>query len=101
MRDFSAANDRFGLKATFPSMGRYVYFTPRLGHWPDYSITSSARASSIGGTVRPSILAVWALMTSSNFDRLHDRQICRLGALEHASGVDAGLAPRLGVLLAP
>jgi hypothetical protein len=33
-----------------------------------YSITSSARASSVGGTARPSILAVWALMTSSNFD---------------------------------
>jgi hypothetical protein len=31
-----------------------------------YSITSSARASSIGGMVRPSISAVCALMTSSN-----------------------------------
>jgi hypothetical protein len=31
-----------------------------------YSITSSARASSMGGTVRSSILAVSALMTSSN-----------------------------------
>jgi hypothetical protein len=31
-----------------------------------YSITSSAVASSDGGMVRPSILAVWALMTSSN-----------------------------------
>src|SRR5262245_29472204 len=30
-----------------------------------YSITSSARARSDGGTVRPSVLAVWALMTSS------------------------------------
>src|SRR5262249_37840450 len=30
-----------------------------------YSITSSARASSVGGTVRPRILAVWLLMTSS------------------------------------
>ena len=31
-----------------------------------YSITSSAKASSEGGTVRPSILAVWWLITSSN-----------------------------------
>ena len=31
-----------------------------------YSITSSARASSVGGTMRPSILAVLRLMTSSN-----------------------------------
>jgi len=31
-----------------------------------YSITSSAMASSEGGMVRPSIRAIWALMTSSN-----------------------------------
>jgi hypothetical protein len=35
---------------------------------PLHSITSSARASSLSGTVRPSILAVSALITSSNFD---------------------------------
>jgi hypothetical protein len=33
-----------------------------------YSITSSASASSLSGTVRPSILAVWWLITSSIFD---------------------------------
>src|SRR5262249_55527192 len=33
---------------------------------PSHSITSSARARSVGGTSRPSILAVWALITSSN-----------------------------------
>src|SRR6266478_3007431 len=38
----------------------------RLGHWPDYSITSSARASSVGGTSRPSALAVFILITNSN-----------------------------------
>jgi len=32
----------------------------------DYSITSSARARSVGGTVSPSALAVFRLMTSSN-----------------------------------
>src|SRR5262245_38530579 len=32
---------------------------------PPHSITSSARASSCGGTTRPSILAVWAFMTDT------------------------------------
>jgi len=34
-------------------------------HWCRYSITSSARASSVGGMVRPSALAVLRLITSS------------------------------------
>jgi hypothetical protein len=34
---------------------------------PSHSITSSARASSLSGTVRPSALAVFVFMTSSNF----------------------------------
>src|SRR5262249_17302929 len=34
---------------------------------PLHSIISSARASNDGGTVRPSTLAAWALITSSNF----------------------------------
>ena len=33
-----------------------------------HSITSSARASSIGGTSKPNIFAVLRLMTSSNLD---------------------------------
>ena len=45
-----------------------------------YSITSSAVASSVGGTVRPSILAVSWLMTSSNL-------------LACTTGRSAGLAP--------
>jgi hypothetical protein len=49
-------------------------------HATIYSITSSARASSVGGTVRPSILAVSWLMTSSNFD-------------DCTTGSSAGLAP--------
>jgi hypothetical protein len=44
------------------------------------SITSSARASSVGGTVRPSTLAVWWLMTSSNL-------------LDCTTGKSTGLAP--------
>src|SRR5262245_36321127 len=34
---------------------------------PDHSITSSARASRVGGTVRPSAFAVFRLITSSYF----------------------------------
>jgi hypothetical protein len=45
-----------------------------------HSITSSARASSVGGISRPSILAVWALMTSSNL-------------LDCTTGRSAGFAP--------
>src|ERR1700730_3131898 len=45
-----------------------------------YSITSSAVASNCGGTVRPSIVAVWELMTSSNL-------------LDCTTGKSAGLAP--------
>src|SRR6476660_8246221 len=55
--------------------GRYSLLGPdfhRLDRtsfaWRTHSITSSAAASSLSGTVRPSILAVWALMTNSNFD---------------------------------
>jgi len=60
-----------------------------------HSITSSAATSSVCGTVRPSMRAVWWLMTSSN---LLDctRQIRRLGALEDAAGIDAGLTIGVG-----
>src|SRR5262245_20724122 len=47
---------------------------------PFHSITSSARASSVGGTSRFSILAVWTLMTSSNL-------------VDCTTGRSAGLAP--------
>src|SRR5262249_26585474 len=39
---------------------------PQGGHPPHHSITSSARASSAGGTVRPSALAVVRLMINSS-----------------------------------
>ncbi len=38
----------------------------QLGHWPSYSITSSARCWSCNGPSRPSALAVLRLITSSN-----------------------------------
>ena len=54
-----------------------------------YSITSSARPSSVSGTVRPSALAVLRLMISSTLVDLLDRQVGRLLAVENAAGVDA------------
>src|SRR5262249_20435376 len=47
---------------------------------PPHSITSSARASRVGGTVRPSAFAVARLMTSSNL-------------VGRSTGMSAGLAP--------
>src|SRR6476646_7067852 len=67
--------------------GRYSLLGPdfhRLDRasfaWRTHSITSSARASRVGGTSRRSILAVSALMTSSNFE-------------DCTTGNSAGLAP--------
>jgi len=50
---------------------------------PSHSITSSALACSVSGTVRPSALAVLRLITSSNLVRLLHRQISRLGTLQY------------------
>src|SRR6266852_7619483 len=74
----------FGPKRPFAAVQNYVrflgysgremlavslsHFDPQRTLATNHSITSSAVASSVGGTVRPSILAVSALMTSSNFD---------------------------------
>src|SRR5215211_1585030 len=53
--------------------GRYSLLGPDLHRqdrtsfaWRTYSITSSARASKVGGTVRPRAFAVFRLITSSN-----------------------------------
>src|SRR5262249_35525237 len=55
-------------------------------------MTSSAVASNDDRTVRPSILAVWALMTDQfELGRLHHRQVRRLGSFEDASGIGAHL----------
>ena len=51
-----------------------------------YSITSSARASTDGGTVRPIALAVFRLLTNSYLSRLH-WQVGRLLAFEDAVDV--------------
>src|SRR5262245_45470562 len=54
--------------------GRYSLLGPDLHRldrtsfaWRTHSITSSASARSLSGTSRPSALAVFRLMTSSNF----------------------------------
>ena len=44
----------------------HVLFGPMTSHPPPHSITSSARASSDWGMVKPSTFAVLRLMTSSN-----------------------------------
>jgi hypothetical protein len=55
-----------------------------------YSITSSARASSVGGTSRPSALAVCRLMMNSNFVDCSTGKSAGL-ALEDLTGVGADL----------
>ena len=62
---------------------------------PFHSITSSARASSVCGTLRPSILAVWALMTSSNLVGCTTGKSAGLAPSEDAAGIDADLTPRI------
>ena len=57
-----------------------------------HSITSSARASSVGGTSRPSALAVLQIDDELELGRLHDRQVGGLRALEDSTGIDADLA---------
>ena len=80
---FGSGDVRFGSKADICTAQGHVRFTPESGHVQrtndvrfvpkadisaaniTYSITSSARARSVGGTVRPSALAVLRLITSS------------------------------------
>src|SRR5262249_51660572 len=59
------------------SAGKFHFEPPSPSH---HSITSSARSSNVDGTSRPRVLAVWALMTISNFD-------------DCTTGSSAGLAP--------
>jgi hypothetical protein len=49
---------------------------------PLHSITSSARSSMPGGTVRPIALALFRLMISFVFGRLLNRELSGTGALE-------------------
>src|SRR5262249_19262524 len=77
-----------GSQPRFERRGRHIVLAGVADEWdgrgqsgpPPYSMTSSARASSVGGTSRPSTLAVLRLMTSSNLVG------CTIGS-------SAGLAP--------
>lgn len=54
----------FGSRADINPRGVHVRLVPAADFDP-YSITSSARASNVGGTERPSALAVLTLIASS------------------------------------
>ena len=82
--------------------GRYSLLGPdfhRLDRtsfaWRTHSITSSARASSVGGISRPSALAVLRLMNSSNLLTCLHRQVGGLFAFENPPGVGAGDAEHI------
>ena len=65
---------------------------------PFHSITSSARASSIGGTLRPSARS-WQIYCKYELGRLHHRQVSGLFAFDNSAGIDAGLSKRLRQLV--
>ena len=87
--------------------GRYSLLGPdfhRLDRtsfaWRTHSITSSARASSVGGTVEAEHPGGLEVDDQLELGRLHDRQVGGLGALENAAGVDADL-PIASEMLVP
>ena len=57
-----------------------------------HSITSSARASSVGGTSRPSALGGLEVDHQLVLGRLHDRQVRRLGAFENSGRIHPDFA---------
>jgi len=62
------------VKSYISRLNQALPVCPRYGSRHDYSITSSARASSVGGIVRPSAFAVFRLITNSNLvDRITGR----------------------------
>ena len=83
-------------KADMCSATRHVRFVPIADIAATYSITSSAAFSKPNGTVRPSALAVFRLMTKSNLVGLHNWKIGRLFTFEDSSGVIACLPIRIG-----
>ena len=56
-----------------------------------HSITSSARASSDGGTLRPSAFGGLEIDSKLELGRLQKWQICGFGAAKDAADIDAGL----------
>src|SRR5262249_54002045 len=82
-------NTRYQAGAT-PYLGRTCtgWIAPACG-WRTHSITSSARASGVGGTLMPSVLAVSRLMNSSI-------KVGYVLAFENSAGIDADLTERVG-----
>jgi hypothetical protein len=95
-----------GQKQTSMTSPRNVRFIPESGHWvsvfgcplcaksghrTSYSITSSARPRSGNGIEIPSALAVWALMTSSNFVACRTGRSAGFSPLRMRTGVGTDL----------
>jgi hypothetical protein len=57
-----------------------------------YSITSSASASTVAGTVIPSVFAVFLIDYQSELARLLDGEIAGLCAIQNFPGIDARVA---------
>jgi hypothetical protein len=97
-------NVRFAPKATEVLRHRELTRCAASGHLAGYSITSSARASSSGGTSRPSALAVLRLITSSIFTAsqtgrlVHDD--CRAAHLRENDCVAGHIGLELGNVVA-
>jgi len=79
-RDYQAQYESRGCKQTIKGLSGLTHDPEARDPSAPYSITSSARASKVGGIARPSNLAVLRLMTSSN----------RVGC---STGRSAGFAP--------
>ena len=62
---------------------------------PPHSITSSARASSVGGTVEAKRLGGLEVDDQFELGRLHDREVGRVGTFENAADVNAMLSVRV------
>src|SRR5262245_6906112 len=81
-----------------PKLLRCRDFRPRARNGPEhlpangYSMTSSARLRSVGGTATPSTFAVLRLMTSSIFDLLH-WHVGRFFPLQDPAGIHTRLPP--------
>ena len=66
-----------------------------------HSITSSARASSVGGTFEAERPGGLEVDDQLELGRLHDRQVRRLFTLENATGIDARLGDTHPARLVP
>ena len=82
------------LKADMCSANAHVCFVPKAdsctaANTNRYSITLSARERSEGGTVRPSALAVFILIVSSNLVDACTGRSAGLAPLKDAAAIDA------------